>query len=554
MILDTKNREGTGTPQRPTGHGIVPSSSTVGPEEMYSGIHECPCTDKWPKVISSYSTLKSGSCKPDITDAAVCFDAAAELGMSPITQNITVNNPKLPSGCSVTASAGGYEINFNTNPKPTAKCGAPDPSGVVPRVAGRQEDLVNVSLDLDAKSDKATIIVEGPADVWFGVGFGYHHVSTGGADPSVGVSMIGTNWTLVMFPNGTVQERKLGNHEPGYVLPPSITVTSNTVANGVRKVIVTRSIAGVQSDNYKFDPSANQVTFINAIGGSADFTFHKKKESSVIYLLELDYPTCVCDVAADQGTIGGYSWGTQRCTPKPLGEMLDDPVWLVGPQANPVKGKGVNPSCDIHAYRGGLRCCKGGTIILDSNQTVKNNTVFEWQLKYRYYYEIVDDPSKVVNTYQIGWWTEHNNGEHDVPLCLEKDKSICKDRITSNFTAGEICGGNKGCRFITMEGHCHIGCSAMEMWIMDDPANPKLLCNATVKYGKGDGWMDEMGYISGAQTCIFGPGYGDVVNLLPTTKLMSVKISNNTNSYTGDMGLWEINAAPLPASVLTEIV
>merc|ERR1712176_1407759 len=74
------------------------------------------------------------------------------------------------------------------------------------------------------------------------------------------------------------------------------------------------------------------------------------------------------------------------------------------------------------------------------------------------------------------------------------------------------------------------------------------------KYGKGDGWMDEMGYISGAQTCIFGPGYEDVVNLLPTTKLMSVKISNNTNSYTGDMGLWEINAAPLPADLLTEIV
>lgn len=107
-------------------------------------------------------------------------------------------------------------------------------------------------------------------------------------------------------------------------------------------------------------------------------------------------------------------------------------------------------------------------------------------------------------------------------------------------------GCANGCRFITMEGHCHIGCIAMEMWIMDDPAKPRLLCNATVKYGQGDGWMDEMGYISGAQTCIFGPGFEDVVNLHPQTKLMSVKISNNTNSYTGDMALWEINAAPLP--------
>jgi len=53
---------------------------------------------------------------------------------------------------------------------------------------------------------------------------------------------------------------------------------------------------------------------------------------------------------------------------------------------------------------------------------------------------------------------------------------------------------------ITMEGHCHIGCIRMEMWIMDDPANPKLLCKTEVDHGKSDGWMDESGYIAGAQT------------------------------------------------------
>jgi hypothetical protein len=100
---------------------------------------------------------------------------------------------------------------------------------------------------------------------------------------------------------------------------------------------MTRTIAGTKSDNYHFDPAANEVTFINAIGGSAEFFFHKAKQSGVLYLLELDYPTCVCDMAGDQGTIGGYSWGNQRCVGKPLGQMLDDPNWLVGPNANPVK-------------------------------------------------------------------------------------------------------------------------------------------------------------------------------------------------------------------------
>ena len=420
---------------------------------------------------------------------------------------------------------------------------------VAPRVAGTAENLVNITLDVDPAKDLVTLTLQGPADVWFGAGFGYHHVSTGGADPSVGVSMVGTNWSVVVFPNGTVEERDLGNHEPGVLLPNSVDIISREVKDGLHTVVMTRTIEGVKSDNYKFDPNANDVTFINAIGGSAEFFYHVAKQSGVLYLVELDYPTCICDMAADQGTIGGYSWGTQRCVDRPLGQMLDDPNWLTGPYANNVKGKGVNPTCDIHAYRGGLRCCKGGTIILDDGQNVTNNVVKEWQLKYRYYYEVVEDPTKVQNTFMTSWWTEHNNGEHDVPVCLEKDKSKCQNVITSNFTAGAMGGCANGCQFITMEGHCHIGCIGMEMWIVDDPANPVLLCNASVGYGSGDGWMDEMGYIAGANTCIFGndPEFSKPISLHPLTKLRSIKISNNTNPYTGDMGLWEINAAPLPA-------
>ena len=252
--------------------------------------------------------------------------------------------------------------------------------------------------------------------------------------------MVGTNWTLVAMPDGTVMERDLGNHEPGVQLPSTVNISSNKVEHGRRTLTLTRSIKGAKSDNFHFDPTANAITFINAIGGSATFDYHVQKASSVIYLVELDYPTCICNQAADQGSIGGYSWGTQRCVAKPLGQMLDDPAWLTGPDKNVVNGKGVNPTCDIKAYNGGLRCCKGGTIILDSNQTVANNEVFEWALKYRYYYEVVDDPKSVTNTFMTSWWTEHNNGEHDVPLCLEKDKSKCQNTITSNFTAGQMGG------------------------------------------------------------------------------------------------------------------
>jgi hypothetical protein len=666
MIIDTKNREGGGTPQRPTGHGIIPNASTVPANQMYSPIHECPCTDKWHKHISSYSTLESGTCNPGITSAKVCFLAAAELGLRPVTANKTISNAKVPAGCSITATQGGYEIIYNTIAKAEVTCGKPAdtpsgpprtttcnltgtwmsvdtknpgifefvdtgtdaynissrgkvvavgkaikpsrdaPQGTVsfnwgrgalsgdmltysgagspdcsqinwgnrvvfakmpwakepqvpvayPRVAGTTEDLVNVTVDIDSAKDTVTITLQGPSDVWFGAGFGYHHVSTGGADPSVGVSMVGTNWTVVCLGDGTIQERDLGNHEPGVQLPASVNVTSNTVVGKTRTVVMTRSVKGTKADDYHFDPTLNQLTFINAIGGGPYLQFHVAKASNVVYLIELDYPTCICDMAGDQGTIGGYSWGNQRCVAKPLGQMLDDPAWLTGPFANPVTQPdgsvtGVNPTCDIHAYRGGLRCCKGGTIILDDGQNVTNNDPFEWQLRFRYYYEVVEDPTKVKNTFMTSWWTEHNNGEHDVPVCLEKDKSKCQNTITSNFTAGVMGGCANGCEFVTMEGHCHIGCLGMEMWIVDDPQNPVLLCNASIGYGQGDGWMDEMGYIAGANTCVFGQKgngvFAETIPLHPTTKLMSVKTSNNTNSFTGDMALWEINAAPLDA-------
>ena len=60
---------------------------------------------------------------------------------------------------------------------------------------------------------------------------------------------------------------------------------------------------------------------------------------------------------------------------------------------------------------------------------------------------------------------------------------MCRYEVTSNITAsnlGGACKTGKGCKMITMEGHCHIGCIRMEMWIMDDPANPKLLCRTKV--------------------------------------------------------------------------
>lgn len=91
---------------------------------------------------------------------------------------------------------------------------------------------------------------------------------------------------------------------------------------------------------------------------------------------------------------------------------------------------------------------------------------------------------------------------------------------------------------IHVEGHCHIGCLGMELWIMDDPSNPKLLCKTEVKYGTSDRTHDEMGYILGNLPCIFGnpeDGYEAPIVLKGDTKLQSRKFQNNTVARYGDM-------------------
>ena len=58
----------------------------------------------------------------------------------------------------------------------------------------------------------ATITLEGPRDVWYGLGF---HALAMGDEP----------WTIIVSGNGSVMERKLASHQPG-TLPLGLQVLS----------------------------------------------------------------------------------------------------------------------------------------------------------------------------------------------------------------------------------------------------------------------------------------------------------------------------------------
>jgi hypothetical protein len=96
--------------------GFTPDPSLVpkayaapltGPDAVYSGLLECPCTDRISKTVrGQYSlqaeggALRSGARR--IVTYTECFAAAAKLGLPNATQTQLQGSDKgLPAGCSV---------------------------------------------------------------------------------------------------------------------------------------------------------------------------------------------------------------------------------------------------------------------------------------------------------------------------------------------------------------------------------------------------------------------------------------------------------------------
>ena len=77
MQIDTKNRHYNGTDFKPD---LMPKSSQAPPDAAYSGLLECPCTDRIvKKVEQTYGTKTFGSCIKTVVNASQCFEAAEKV-------------------------------------------------------------------------------------------------------------------------------------------------------------------------------------------------------------------------------------------------------------------------------------------------------------------------------------------------------------------------------------------------------------------------------------------------------------------------------------------
>jgi hypothetical protein len=97
--------------------------------------------------------LTTGTCPALIRTAAECFEGATTLGISPklITSNATINDKTQPKGCFLMSKGSTFSAVFNNATDDGATCGSST------HVAGSTKSLVELTVDLEAKNNTATI-------------------------------------------------------------------------------------------------------------------------------------------------------------------------------------------------------------------------------------------------------------------------------------------------------------------------------------------------------------------------------------------------------------
>lgn len=529
MQIDTWNRDKMNLTGSPFVAGPLPRNSLAPPDAVYSGMLECPVSTRLRKLIDGgYLAITSGTCEDKIVTAAECFESTARqfnfakhgVKMS----NRSVSDSSVPTGCSIKGLTSGsaVEIFFNK-----ATSGADCGEGMA-NWNGFTSDLVRVNVSVNAATDRVMIELSGPDGVWFGVGFN-------------ATVMANAPWTIVVDGTGKVTEHKLQDQSPGKVLATSVTVESSVVVAGQRTVVVSRPTKGKSADYYSFT-TAGQLNFLNAVGNTSTFSYHKLKSPSSITLLpSAGAGACVC--ASDPAPFG-----------QGKGFLSYEPTNQTGERGRPTKigfnnhcAKQPasdllamkNPTCDVRTYVGGQISCHHMFSLLDADQDIPwPDQPLEYVIKFRFWYQDYNASyHNMVND-------QHAYGiaspvEYDVPKCEEGMMGCSK--ATDGTWIHTITGNWEGSgKLIAAHFHCHAPtCLSFGLWRND---TGELLCMERPIYG-GNGVLepdyDEKGFIL-QPPCLWGDKeFGLEPPLeLKGIPLRSVKTSIATNGHHGEMA-WQ---------------
>ena len=391
MQIDTKNRFYNGTDFKP---GLLPKSSTAPPDATYSGLLECPCTTRIHKQMNiTYSIENTGVCEKRLDTSSECFIASHQVypNLSNETQ-LVVDSTNVPTGCSILNNRNGsVSVIFNRNVHGIS-CGKGTKHWAGFSTSATTGVSVHVDLNSEASSNGlVTISINGPVSKWFGVGFGANTFT-----------MSDEPYTIIVDGNGEVHERKLGNHDGGSKLSPSIQLVSDKTIDGIRSVVVTRTFTGKSADYFTFNPSLDSdIAIISASGTGPNFSYHgtKTKGGSTIQLIATSSYSCVCN-SGIKGSINGIPFN-RVCRPEPFGDLV----------------RHKNPTCLVQSYQGGLSCCHHQNVLLDADQAQPRD-VFSYNLKFRFYFQPYsedEDSASHQNLIRLYYQTEAYAGEYDIP-------------------------------------------------------------------------------------------------------------------------------------------
>jgi hypothetical protein len=416
---------------------------------------------------------------------------------------------------------------------------------------------------------KVTITMSGPADAWFGIGFN-------------ATVMSDSPYTLVVNASGVI-EQKIGTcgseaeHCPGDQLSSSVKVVSNTVASGVRTVVMTRGFQGATDKHYSFGLDSTVIPLITAVGSSPVFAYHKSHANAQIALTSAGSSTCVCDtgIAGKLCEPGGKNCGqfVKNC-------VHSNPANYTGAEAGDLFAQ-RNPTCNSAQYAGGLSCCHHGRILQDADQEIRPE-LLQYHMKWRFWFQEYkpaagSTPASHSNLPRIYYQTEAHAGEYDIPpafalpgkpipgydnwplntptpgttctgTCPDGPDCACVHTITYHWTVSNI-------RLLYAGGHCHApACISIELY-ENSTGTPKLLCNQLPAYGTGNvthDKYDESGYLA-LPPCLWsdkgGEGLEPSVWLPENTPMFSIKKNHNTHSgHFGEMASWQMRGVMFPPS------
>ena len=128
---------------------------------------------------------------------------------------------------------------------------------------------LTTSINIDNDTGTTTLMLAGPSNKWFGIGFGNSNM----------------NGTDILMTDGSSTLRdaySTSNGEPQADASQDWTLEVNSVVNGTRTIVASRANNTGDSNDYVFNASAGSLTVIWAVGSSTTYAYHSIRGATAL--------------------------------------------------------------------------------------------------------------------------------------------------------------------------------------------------------------------------------------------------------------------------------